>query len=161
MRPVSSDSELRPARGFAVAFALRASAATLAALFVLTLAAAFASAAPPTLVSGHRWLAGGEAVAIAGADTLVASFEPKGDDVILSVPPAGPSSVLAKIPPNGEPPSDIDLVASASRVGMIERGITEGYKGCCASFSEAVPRGSAVGAGARTGCGLPSHAGPR
>lgn len=104
-----------------------------------------AAATPPTAVSSHYQLASKAPLALAGGDTLVASFEPKGDDVVLAIPPGGRASVIARVQPNGEPPSQIDMAASSTRFALLEEGVWSGYKDCCVSYTERILAGPLFG----------------
>ena len=121
------------------------------ALAAAAVGAAAPSVAPaaPTLLTNHYWLAGyldgGQSLAAVGAETLVASYEPKGDDDVLAFPPAGPATVTTRVGPIGEGRGIVYIAASPTRLVVRERGSTHGYKSCCSISYERVLAGPLSG----------------
>ncbi len=121
------------------------------AVAAVTLGAALpnVAGAAPTLLTDHYWLSGyldgGQSLAAVGADTLVGSEEPKGDDVVLAFPPAGPATVIAHVGPIAGGPGIVNVAASPTRLAVFQRGSRSGYKGCCSVSYERVLAGPLSG----------------
>jgi hypothetical protein len=117
--------------------ALALTAALLAMVLVL-LAAAGSAEAAPTFVTEVNPRASDEPLALAGPATLVAGFEGEKADLVRSFAPGRPPVVIARVHPKGEGSGRIDLVGSTSRIGLLEKGVTSGYKDCCATYYRSV-----------------------
>jgi hypothetical protein len=111
---------------------------TLAAVALAPIRSASAS---PVLVTNTYRLASSEPLALAGPATLVAGDEGEKADVVRSFSPGHSPVLVARVHPKGTDQGQIDLAGSPSRIALLEKGSTPGYKGCCGTFYQNIVSG--------------------
>lgn len=104
-------------------------------------ASAGSANAAPTLVTNADQLASSEPLALAGSATLVAGYEGEKADIVRSFAPGRSPMVVARVHPEGTDRGQIVLAGSPSRIALLEKGYTSGYKGCCGVFYQRLVSG--------------------
>lgn len=86
--------------------------------------------ANPSLVSSSLALAGPSSLAVAGNITLIAA-QGQHANAIVSIVPGHKPTVIAHLRPIGDDSDQSELVASPTRIAVLQSGGFTGYKGCC------------------------------
>jgi len=122
-------------------FPTRSALAGLLIFVVVALAPICSASAAPALVTSTYQLASSEPLALAGSATLVAGYEGEKTDVVRSFSAGHSPVVIARVHPQGTDRGQIALAGSPTRIALLEKGFTPGYKGCCGTLYQNVVSG--------------------